>query len=47
MHSVRWAGQLDDDAASPRSPGDDVPSPDGGGAGALFAHSHCAPNTEQ
>jgi hypothetical protein len=48
VHTVRWAAQLDDDAASPRSPGDDsMQSADGGGAGTQFAHSHCAQNIAQ
>jgi hypothetical protein len=48
LHTVRWAAQLDDDAASPRSPGDDsMPSSEGGGAAAQFAHSNCAQNIAQ
>ena len=37
VHAVRWS----DDAASPRSPTDDVQSSDGGVAGPQFAHSSC------
>jgi hypothetical protein len=48
LHTVRWAAQLDDDAASPRSPGDDsLLGTDGSGPAAQYAHSHCAQNIAQ